>query len=1047
MRRQTDFVYLEEWSQNHEHELFKINKGGIEIMNKNFKRLISTVAALAMAASSFVAMAATYPDVKEDATYYTAVEKLSALGIIDGFDDGTFKPDEKVTRAQMAKLVVGAKNMLAEAEGNTRQVFVDVAPGKSEWAMGYVATAADYGIVNGTNPYAETLEENTFDPDATVTYMQAMKMLVNACNYEDWAQDQGGWPEGYRYYGNELKIGAGVKGVSDDTEMTRGQIAQMISNAMSAPVLDIVGYERDNGEKYPIYDKMDGEDGNKFKTLLTEKWDTYEVNGRVMATSRSGATDADEVNYRVENSKNFDGEAYKMQVRYETRTEIIADEDEDPADANDEDTVIEYEVPVYSNCVTVMGANAADTAANDLFLEYSYALINVNEDDEAKIVYIESAGKNKSVEIDGDLIADSSTTTRLDVYKNENTNSISKYKISAAAQMLINGVIYDLPVGDTILDAIADYATGKVVLVDTPQEGVATIDGEYDYIVVDYYATGVVDEVFAEEETVEIVFSLSNSGEDELIVDLESEDKTYSFVDTAGNEVDPATIAENSVISVAYDVAGWDASAFYNVIVSTDKAEGRVSSSYTDASGTDWYVVNGKEYKWADTTPNLGFVAGPKTFTIFLDKDGNIAKSELLATSVNYAIIDRFYESAGDSKVRLILKDGTKVDYILAANTEVADADVDDETYTTLAAAAANGEDTLQERFVTYTLNKNNEVKLVAVTDAEYNFDNDAQWSERASRIGSYGIAETSVILDASAYATNAAKAVGVSSATAFIEDMNYGVVVLGERDQSTATYPMAIIISGNGGYTVNTRMAVVASAVSTVEIDGVLKSQIDVFNGANEVVTLVDDTSGLLDGLEEGDAIIYYTDADGEVADLVEIFSVADNAELLKNNANIFGASSVLGTIAEYDDTDDDATGPDFAINGLDATETVEFALYPVIKKYATSIIVPALAPIDTDDVTEGVQFGGYESTVADSGVELDYAVDAVAYEYDGTVRKNFVDSIATSSVKASSFRSSAIDQATNEINMVDTDNKLAYVLVRLVDDEIQEAYSIYFK
>ena len=79
----------------------KIFKGGFEIMNKNFKKVIATVAALAMASSSFVAMAATYPDVTTDATYYSAVEQLSALGMIEGFEDGTFKPDEKVTRAQM----------------------------------------------------------------------------------------------------------------------------------------------------------------------------------------------------------------------------------------------------------------------------------------------------------------------------------------------------------------------------------------------------------------------------------------------------------------------------------------------------------------------------------------------------------------------------------------------------------------------------------------------------------------------------------------------------------------------------------------------------------------------------------------------------------------------------------------------------------------------------------------------------------------------------------------------------------------------------------
>ena len=249
-------------------------------MNKNFKRVISTVAALAMASSSFVAMAATYPDVTADANYYSAIEQLSALGIMEGFDDGTFKPEEKVTRAQMAKLVVGAKNQLAAAEANTTVIFEDVAPGKSEWAIGYVAKAYADDIINGTSA-------TTFDPDATVTYAQAMKMLVNACGYEEYAQNKGGWPNGYLSYGAELEIGKGIKGVGNDTALTRGQVAQMVANAVKAPVLEVTGWYTDDGVKLPSYTQYDGEDGRSFKSLLTEEWNVYEVYGQVSDTKKT----------------------------------------------------------------------------------------------------------------------------------------------------------------------------------------------------------------------------------------------------------------------------------------------------------------------------------------------------------------------------------------------------------------------------------------------------------------------------------------------------------------------------------------------------------------------------------------------------------------------------------------------------------------------------------------------------------------------------------------------------------------------------------------
>lgn len=948
-------------------------------MTKNFKKVISTVAALAMAASSFVAMAATYPDVAADNKYYSAIEQVSALGIIEGFDDGTFKPDDKVTRAQMAKLVVGAKNLLAEAEGNTRQVFDDVAPGKSEWAMGYVATASDYKIVNGTS-------DTTFDPDATVTYMQAMKMLVVAAGYEDWAQDQGGWPEGYRYYGNQLKIGAGVSGVSDDTELTRGQVAQMLINALKAPILDITGYERDNGEKYPIYAQLDGKGGREYQTLLTDAWDVYEVYGRVLATSRSGATDAGEVNYQVEKSDNYDDEAYKM--GYNALDEL-------------------------TGYTTVMGADAATSGAEDLLLEYSYALINLNDDDEATIVYIESAGKNKTVSFDGELIAEA-TATQLDVYKNENTNSTTKYKLSAHAMMLVNGVVLDTA---DITDAIDEYASaGDVTLVDSPQEGIASIDGEYDYIVVDYYATGVVTEVVAEDEDeVEIVIAYSADDEvEDLLVDYTDEEKTYSFVDAAGNEVDPAEIATDSVISVAYNVnEGFDGSSFYNVIVSTDKVEGRVSSTYTDTQGTNWFVVNGTDYEWAAVITDR--IEAGDSYTLYLDKDGKIARREILASSVNYAIVDRYFETAGDQKVRLILKDGTKVDYIIDEDESdaldvltVGQAETLDTTLTD------DGEAGLAKRFVTYTVNKNNEVKLEAVPDAEYEYDATAEYKEKTSRIGSYGVAETSVILDASAYASNATKAVGVSSVANLIDAMEYGVVVLGVRDTASATYPMAVIIDGADGYTVSTRMAVVASAVSTVEVDNMLKDQVEVVEGGETVALIGDD----LDALQEGDAIIYYNDAEGEVAEYRVIYSVATHKTALMNGTTVSAADLAV------------ASTSDITFKGEDG-DTVEFAMYPVVKKYASSIAVA------TGDYT----------IVPDAGSEdLDFAADAVGYKYDGELKKNWVDTMAVTSVKASSVREGAKNTTDNTINLNYAGNRVAYALVRMVDGDVQEVYSIFF-
>ena len=75
-------------------------------MNKNLKKVISSVAALTMVASSVAAFAVDFPDVESTASYAQAVQELSALDVISGYDDGTFGPDKLVTRAEITKMIV-----------------------------------------------------------------------------------------------------------------------------------------------------------------------------------------------------------------------------------------------------------------------------------------------------------------------------------------------------------------------------------------------------------------------------------------------------------------------------------------------------------------------------------------------------------------------------------------------------------------------------------------------------------------------------------------------------------------------------------------------------------------------------------------------------------------------------------------------------------------------------------------------------------------------------------------------------------------------------
>ena len=90
---------------------------------KNFKKVISSVIALAIAASSFAAVSASsFSDVADTASYAEAVDVLAALGVVSGYEeDGafTFKPEVEITRAEAATMIVGALNMTEDAKNSS----------------------------------------------------------------------------------------------------------------------------------------------------------------------------------------------------------------------------------------------------------------------------------------------------------------------------------------------------------------------------------------------------------------------------------------------------------------------------------------------------------------------------------------------------------------------------------------------------------------------------------------------------------------------------------------------------------------------------------------------------------------------------------------------------------------------------------------------------------------------------------------------------------------------------------------------------------------
>ena len=195
---------------------------------KNLKKILALVLAFACAFTMFAGAAFTdQADIKVDAD---VVDTLVSLGIIEGFEDGSFQPNATVTRAQMAKMIYVLRTGKSDASAynDDKTSFTDIG---SHWARGYIKYCQSLGIIAG--------KSNTiFAPNATVTAQEAAKMLLVTLGYD--ANKAGLVGTNWAAKTNAL---ADENGLLEDVNTSftgpcpRQYAAQLIYNAIDAPTV------------------------------------------------------------------------------------------------------------------------------------------------------------------------------------------------------------------------------------------------------------------------------------------------------------------------------------------------------------------------------------------------------------------------------------------------------------------------------------------------------------------------------------------------------------------------------------------------------------------------------------------------------------------------------------------------------------------------------------------------------------------------------------------------------------------------------------------
>ena len=217
-------------------------------MMKTLKKAVSLTLMFALVLTSLmttsVFAATTFSDVAETTQFSEAIYELVDDGVLNGYEDGTFKPEGTITRAEFAK-VIGVAIEGTKALWDAKETrFSDMS---GHWAIPYVAYASNATIING-------YEDGTFRPDQPVTYAEAIKMIVCSLGYGPVVDTKlTPWYQGYIDVANQIGLTKGAATMADNGA-SRGLVAQLISNRKDCKKLVQTGTDAKGN---PTFSKSD----------------------------------------------------------------------------------------------------------------------------------------------------------------------------------------------------------------------------------------------------------------------------------------------------------------------------------------------------------------------------------------------------------------------------------------------------------------------------------------------------------------------------------------------------------------------------------------------------------------------------------------------------------------------------------------------------------------------------------------------------------------------------------------------------------------------
>ena len=585
---------------------------------KSLKKLTSLLIALAMLVSMFTTVAFAqdikFSDVAEDHPFYQAIYTLVNRGVLNGYEDGTFKPDNTITRAEFAKVIMVSEIGDANIPANTTSKFSDTG---SHWANKYIAAAVNAGIING-------YPDGTFKPDNTVTYAEAVKMAVCALGYGPVIDTNlNPWYQGYIKQASSIGLTKGAVAMGD-SGASRGIVAQLINNMKDCKRLVQTGTDA-SGK--PIFNTSTG--GNDSMFSDDEYTDGYGVLVGVYENSLIGSDST-----LTKSQVQIDNAVYTLDegVNYESLERYIG-------------YSVDYRI--------------RRTSGNRIFVS------DIISNNATKIEELDA--------YDIDYYSNGKLYYFADIDHEEETE---EYKIDDNLYVVYNG--YGVPskyIDSAFIKDIFDMDAGSVKLYNNDGDAafdVAFVDKYETYFVntvsknTKEGTVTITDKlgfqpkiVFDEDDTIAYkITKAGNDPEDAKITDIASK----NVVSVAQpHESAPADIPTTIVISKAYVSGSVD-----SMVGDYDIIEVKSDDYVLAPCFRDFLALSGNE----DT---YGFDVG-STVKFFLDFTGKIVCTDVTETSASYGYLIDYLPGTGmdsEIEVRLLTSAGTVKEYVLAKDVTI----------------------------------------------------------------------------------------------------------------------------------------------------------------------------------------------------------------------------------------------------------------------------------------------------------------------------------------------------------------------------------------